>query len=218
MQRLPELIHLTTNATQYSVAMHLLPDFPITRPGRLSDHFREQQMTTFYEVVKYLESLPYDRLNDPRNYASVLTRGRGTFTARHAILVQLANEQQIAHLTLALCVYDLAGRQWTEVGSVLRRHGLDSLPEVCGCIRHEQGFYSLEETTMAKQGIVSAVEIAPLQIGNFKRRYHSNYLANWIALENMGSTWSVAALWAVRNECLEALARQWNSQRSSVSQ
>ncbi len=215
MQRPTKTKHLTNE--RYSVIMLLLPDFPITRPGRFSDYFIERHVASFHEVVRYLERLPYQRLNDPRDYELVLSEGGGTFTARHAILTQLANEQQVTGLALALCVYDLSGDHWTEVGNVLGQYGLHRLPEVCGCIKYRKQFYSLEDVTAAKSGVVSAVDIVPVQIGNFKRRYHSNYLANWATLENTGQSWSVAQLWSIRDQCLSALAQQWNHQRSSVS-
>jgi hypothetical protein len=59
--------------------------------------------------------------------------------------------------------------------------------------------------------IVSEIEIAPLQIGTFKKRYHRNYIENWLQIEKLNKYWSPDQIWSIREECIEAAEENWES-------
>ena len=187
-----------------------LPNFPINQPGRFSSYFIRQNIKTFAAAIGYLEEMTYQRWARPSELEEVLVRRGGTFTARHALLVQVAREQGVAELTLALGVYDFDRERWPKVDQILTESQLTALPEVCGCIKYQGQLYSLEESERAKQNVISEIEIAPAQIGNFKKRFHLNYLANWLQLEKLDRCRTAAQLWQIREKCLEAIAYHWN--------
>lgn len=194
-----------------------LPDFPLTHPGKLSQQLVQQNITSFRAAVAYLGELPYQRLASPRDFASVLAQRGGTFTARHALLAQLAREQGVSEVSLVLGVVNFNRERWPAVDQILNDTGLLALPEVRGCLKYRQQLLSTEEPSGFKQGVVSAIEIAPVQIGNFKRRYHLNYLRNWLQLEKLSPSWTLDQLWQVREKCLAAIARHWNQRRQPLA-
>ena len=197
--------------------MFHLPDFPLTHPGKLSHLLVARGVTSFHDAVEYLRKLPYCRLEDPRDLAVIITRSGGTFTARHALLVQLAREQGLTDLLLTLCVYEFNQEDGPEVGQVLRQYGLVTLPEMCGCLKYRQRLFTIAERGLCLQReVVSEVEIAPAQIGNFKKRYHHKYLENWLQLEKLDQHWSVEQVWRIREECLQAVERHCNQRRQPV--
>ena len=193
--------------------MAFLPDFPLTRSGKLSQLLVARQITTFHGAVDYVAGLPYRRLDNPRDLTILLTSSGGTFTARHALLVQLAREQGVTELMLTLCVYEL-DRYGPRVEQILRHYGLIGLPDMCGCLKYHGSLFTITEGSFCPQReVVSEIEIAPAQIGNFKRRYHQNYLENWLQLEGLDQSWSVEQVWRIREECLRAIERYWNGRR-----
>ena len=194
-----------------------LPAFPLTYPGKLSQLLMNQGITDFHGAWAYLRELSYQRMDNPRDLAAVMIRQGGTFTARHAFLAQVAREQRVTDVSLALCVYDF-NQDCAVVGETLRHYALPYLPEICACLRYRRQFFSLEEKTRGlNRDVVSEIEIAPAQIGNFKRRYHRNYLENWLSLEKLDLKWSVDQVWRIREECLRAVEQHWNSYRQPMA-
>lgn len=188
-----------------------LPNFSLAQSGKVSSLFIAHGATHYYDAVGYLKELPYRRLDNPRDLSSVFAQQGGTFTARHALLVQLAREQGVMDLSLTLCVYELNEEDCPEVSQTLRHYGLSTLPEICGCLKYRQQLYTLAEDNLClRREVVSEVEIAPAQIGNFKKRYHQNYLENWLQLEKLDQKWSVEEVWNIREECLHVLTSHWN--------
>ena len=177
-----------------------------------------QGITQYEEAIEYLRALPYRRIHNPRDLTTVLALQGGTFTARHALLVQLAREQGVLDVSLTLCVYELNKEVCPAVVPVLHRHGLSTLPEMCGCLKYRRKLFSIAENNLGLQcEIVSEVEIAPAQIGNFKKRYHQRYLENWLQLEKLDRSWSVERIWRVREECLTAIEKHWNGRRQPLA-
>ena len=197
--------------------MTSLPNFSLVRPGKLSLTLVNRGLDTFHKVAELLATLPYRRLDDPRNLSEVFVRAGSTFTARHALLVQIAREQRVTDLSLALCAYEF-DRYDPVVDQILRRHRLIGLPDMCGYIKYQNRLVSIVEGSFCpQQRVVSEMEIAPVQIGNFKRRYHQKYLENWLQLEGLDRIWSVEQVWKVREECLEAVERHWNGSRQPLA-
>ena len=185
--------------------MKSLPNFPIQAPGIVSSALRKREVTTFHEAIDYLASLPYGYSTEVYDL-KLLAESQCSFTARHAMLVQLAQEQRVSTIKLALCAYDLADCYGPWINPVLRRHQLPSLPEIDACLKYEEQVFTLETPDHCPhQEIISAIDIAPVQIGNFKRRYHRNYIEHWLQIEGLDQRWTVEQVWNIREECLQAI-------------
>ena len=64
---------------------------------------------------------------------------------------------------------------------------------------------------MPRTEIISEIEIAPLQIGSFKKRYHLNYIENWLQIEKMYKH-SVREIWQIREECMQVISEKCSRQ------
>ena len=193
------------------------PAFTFTRPGKLTQLFVNQGIVNFQAAWAYLAAMPYGRLSNPRDLTAVFVQQCGTFTARHALLAQVAREQGITDLALVLCVYDF-DRDYPLVDRVLSQYGLPYLPEMSGCLKYRRQLISIEgQGNSVRRDVVSQIEIAPAQIGNFKHRYHKNYLENWLLLEKLDRKWSIDQVWRIREECLRAVEQDWNNHRQSMA-
>ncbi len=203
--------------TQTNLAMKHLPDFPLVRTAKLSQLFMDRKITHFSDAVAYLRTLPYRRTSVSRDLTSVITDSGGSFTARNALLVQLSREQGFKDVSLSLCTHEF-DRNCPEVGAILDEQGLASLPEAQACVQYQGQMFTVADRSLCLEAeVLSEIEIAPAQISTFKRRYHQNYLSNWIQLERLDQLWSVETLWGVRSRCLDQVAQQWNRCLRSVS-
>ena len=196
--------------------MKSLPNFPIQASGTVSSALRKRGITTFCEAMNYLARLPYGcsaKVHDLK----LLIESQCSFTARHALLVQVAQEQQVSGITLVLCAYNLADC-YSWINPILRHHQLPSLPEIDACLQYEDQILTLETPDHCpNQEIISAIEIAPVQIGNFKRRYHQNYIEHWLQIEGLDHRWTVAQVWDIREECLQAIEQRITQEAHSSS-
>ncbi len=198
-------------------AMKHLPDFPLVRPAKLSQLFANYNITCFSGAVAYLRKLPYRRTSESRDLASVITESGGSFTARNALLVQLSREQGRKDLSLSLCTHEF-DRSCPGVCDILNEKKLESLPDAQGCVQYQGQMFTMADHSLCLETeVLTEIEIAPAQIGTFKRRYHQNYLNNWIQLERFSQVWSVGELWEIRSQCLQQVAQQWNRCLRSVS-
>ena len=197
--------------------MKHLPDFPLVRTAKLSQLFVDREITQFSEAMAYLRTLPYCRTSASCDLSSVITDSGGSFTARNALLVQLSREQGFQGLSLSLCTHAF-DQNCPEVSAILDEQGLAGLPEAQACIQYQDQMFTVADRSLCLEVEVwSAIEIAPVQISTFKRRYHQNYLNNWMQLEQLDQLWSVETLWGVRSRCLEQVALHWNRGLRSAS-
>ncbi len=189
-----------------------LINIKIQPKGKISLLCLEKGLTYLHDVITYLKDLPYGRTSDKRNLALVFAEGRGTCTAKHALLVQLAFENGMKGFELALCTYNMTGNSHPETQAVLNSYGLTVIPEARCFIKYHQSIYNLVGRHNAfRPEIISEIEIAPLQISSFKKRYHRNYIESWLQIERLHKHWSADQIWSIREECIEAAEENWES-------
>jgi len=184
----------------------------IQAKGKLSQLCLEQGIEDLQGVVDHLRSLPYGRTSEKRNLALVMEEGRGTCSAKHAFLAQLAFENGVRGLHLALCTYNITESTHHEAKAILKHYGLKAIPEARCFIRYKNNIYNLVGRQLPKQPeIMSDIEIAPIQVASFKKRYHKNYIENWLRIERIHKRWSPEQIWSIREECIEAAEENWES-------
>ncbi len=161
---------------------------------------------------QHLCELPYARNRYPDDPLAVLTEQRGTCSTKHALLRRLAIEQGI-NLVLVLGIYEMNERNTPGVGSVLREHGLKSIPEAHCYVR--VGDKRIDVTRQRARGDVEPIshflheeEIDPSQITIYKIGIHKSYLHQWITITPSLGGLTLSDIWAIREECIAALSRR----------
>lgn len=183
----------------------LLVNFRIQPHGRISQLCLNQGMSHLEDVITHLRKLPYGRNSDKRDLALVLLEEKGTCSAKHALLAQLAAENGVGEIKLALCTYNLSAVTHPEAATVLERYGLPGIPEARCFIKYRGGIYNIcGHRSPNNPEVVSEIEIAPMQTATFKRRYHRNYIENWLQIEKLNRKWRTEDIWQVREACIEA--------------
>jgi hypothetical protein len=187
-----------------------LPAVPLQPGGQTAADFVARSITDFRAAGRYLHHLPYGRNADRSDFRLVLPEGRGTCSTKHALLAELAGEQDLP-VVLALGIYEMHERNTPGVGIVLDRYGLQYLPEAHCYLRCEETRIDITrsgtEPTEPIDRFLYEEAIIPAQIGDYKVQLHQQFLRNWIVDKDLGGSRSFTEVWKIREECILALAQ-----------
>jgi hypothetical protein len=193
--------------------MHSWPALPnvLLQPiGQIAADFITRGITDFRAAGRCLHHLPYGRNTDRSDFRLVLPEGRGTCSTKHALLAELAREQDLP-VVLTLGIYEMNERNTPGVGIVLDRYGLQYIPEAHCYLRYEGVRIDITrsgaEPTDPIDRFLSEEAIVPAQIGDYKVQLHHRFLRSWLANTDMVGSRSFAEIWKIREESIVALAQ-----------
>lgn len=184
-----------------------LPDFPLDFATETGARFADKGARDFRSAARYVMVLSYGRNTDRSDYRLVLEEGRGTCSTKHALLAALAREHG-SPVELRLGIYEMTGRNTPNVGPVLRRYGLDLVPEAHCYLAHRGTRVDLTRTGNGGepiQALLHEEEIEPSQIGAYKVERHRDFVRDWATARGLDPE----TVWQAREECIGALSAGW---------
>jgi hypothetical protein len=184
----------------------LLPH-PLKEPGEITSAFARAGVYDYRAAARHVSRLAYGRNSDTSDAMVVLSEQRGTCSTKHALLHRLAFEQQL-YVQLVLGIFEMSGTNTPGVESVLKKHGLGSLPEA-HCYLRASG--RRVDATRDFDGELSfhflhEEEISAEQIGLYKTSVHRQFLSRWLAQGGASRGSSLDEIWKIREECICALS------------
>ena len=185
-------------------------NFTIQAKGPLSDAFRGTGAGTFSLACGFVRRIPYRRNREKGNLLAIFHEQCGTCSSKHAALRQLAIENSFDELELMIGVYRMNGLNTPKVSRVLKRHGIDHIPEAHGYLKYFGAI--IDCTTLHSKGgdfkndLLEEVTIEPVQAADFKTAWHKNYLQNWL-VQNAALSFGLRKLWQLREACIESLRK-----------
>lgn len=181
-----------------------LPDVTLGVEGELGTSFVDAGSHDYRAAARHVRDLPYGRNTDRSDYRLVLPEGRGTCSTKHALLAALASEHD-APVGLRLGIYLMNGRNTPGVGPVLRRHGMEELPEAHCYLVHRGRRVDLTTADVNPVGIFLHEEtIEPDGIGAYKLGRHLAFLRSWAEERGLDPD----RVWRAREDCIAALSRR----------
>ncbi|HJQ28407.1 MAG TPA: hypothetical protein VJ827_03650 [Rubrobacter sp.] len=162
-------------------------------------------MRDFHAAARYVRRLPYGRNSDRSDYEVVLAERRDTYSTKHALLAALAREHD-RPVELLLGVYVLNGENTPGVGQILRRHGLDGIPQAHCYL----AFYGARvdmtraESTAPVEDFLHGGTIEPEGIGAYRVDTHRRFVREWALQRNL----LFEQVWRIRVECILALSQR----------
>ena len=190
-------------------AWETLPDVLLHPAGPVTAEVVACGIRDFRAAGRYLHHLPYGRNTARANFRLVLSERRGTCSTKHALLAELAREQDIP-IALTLGIYQMHERNTPGVGVILSHYNLPFLPEAHCYLTYEE-----DRIDITRSGVEAAEPIAnflyeetilPAQIGEYKVDLHKRFLRCWLA-ENATNGYSFDELWNIREECIAILTQ-----------
>ena len=187
-----------------------LPEILLGPVGPITADLIARGISDFRAAGRYLHHLPYGRNSDRSDFRLVLPEGRGTCSTKHALLAELAREQNLP-IVLTLGIYEMHERNTPGVGVVLDKYGLPSLPEAHCYLRYEGTRIDITrsgaEPTEPIDRFLSEEAIIPAQIGDYKVEFHQKFIHSWMVNTDVAGNRSFAEVWKIREECIAALAQ-----------
>ncbi|WP_068590891.1 hypothetical protein [Cochleicola gelatinilyticus] len=185
-------------------------DGKLTSEKPLTQLFHSLKIRHWKAAISHVQKLPYGRNSNRENISLVLTEQQGTCSSKHALLKQLADENNIPNVQLVLALYRMTEANTPGIAPILSQHALSHLPEA-HCYLKIGGVVvdiTSEETNFKKlqKDLISELLIAPYQVSAFKIDYHQSYLHTWLASEAT-HPYSFKELWAIRELCIQQLTR-----------
>ncbi len=176
--------------------------------GPLSMAFRQRGLITFDEACAAVKSLEYRRNSTKDDPLIVLKESCGTCSSKHQLIKRLAEENLMVNSRLILCMFKMSASNTRKIGSVLKKHGLEYIPEahtyisVDGQIKDLTFPGDLELTYL--NDVLFEEEISADQILYYKEATHKAFLKEWGEKEEIELTFE--ELWRIREECIEFLS------------
>ena len=180
-------------------------NLPIQADKPFSNNVKHIGITTFDALLSYIKNLPYGRNSNRRDYSLVLKERKGTCSTKHALLAQIALENDFTDIKLCLGIYKMTAKNTPGVEKILNEYQLDYIPEahcylkfknqIIDCTRNVLSDTSFEESIMLEE------IISPEQIGTYKVNKHQAFIKDWLLDQN--SPYSFGSLWKIREICIQ---------------
>jgi hypothetical protein len=183
-------------------------DFKIEPLGAVSGEFIARGIRTFSSACDHVRTIPYGRNDDKTDILCVLGDNRGTCSTKHALLKELAIENNQHEAKLMVGIVRMSGENTPDVSDVLGRYKLPYIPEAHTYLKFRGKIIDCTKPSFPRDGsgkeILAETEIQPVQTGDYKLKYHRDYLLNWLREENVG--YSPDEIWDIRELCIAALS------------
>lgn len=188
--------------------MQSCPNFNIKSLGIISGQFLKLGLHDFQSAALFIKNLPYKRNTDKLNCVCVFNDSGGTCSTKHALLKNLALENNFSDLQLMLGIFKMNSTNTPKISKVLGTYNLKEMPEAHNYLKFENEIIDCTRKNSSAadfiNDLIEEVEIQPSQITNFKIQYHQKFLANYLQ-ENSQIPYSIDEFWKIREECIAAL-------------
>lgn len=176
----------------------------------LTRFFKSKGVTHWDEAIAYVQKLPYGRNSNREDLSLVLTEQKGSCSSKHALLKQLATENNISGIILVLALYRMTEANTPGIAPLLTEHALRYIPEAHCYLKIDgivmDGTSEAADFKMLQKDIFSEIAIEPYQVASYKVNYHQLYLKEWIASQTT-FPYSFSELWDIRESCIQKLTR-----------
>ena len=113
------------------------PDFIILSDQKISKAFLKIKVNNFFEACLHVGAWPYFRNKDKSNLLAMFNEQCGTCSTKHALLKELANENNFNDLQLMLGIFKMNERNTPKTEGILKNYHLDHIPEAHCYLRYK---------------------------------------------------------------------------------
>lgn len=167
-----------------------------------------KDITTWQEVIKYIQELSYGRNSHRADLSLVISEGKGTCSTKHALLKTIAEENNIAGVQLILGMYKMTEENTPGIGLNISKSGLSYIPEAHCYLKIDgkRKDYTNSSSNIEKieTAILSETEITPNQVSEWKVDFHKKFIKAWRISE--GIKMDFETIWLIREQCITSLS------------
>lgn len=188
--------------------MHNIPNFKITPHGKISQKFMILGYNDFQAASLFIKNLPYKRNTEKSNILCVLTDFGGTCSTKHALLKNLATENNFTELRLMLGIFKMNSTNTPKISAVLAKYKIEEVPEAHNYLKYKNEITDCNRKNSSPEDFIHDLlveaEINPSEITDFKIQYHRNFLSHYLQKKPQ-IPYSIEEFWNIREECILAL-------------
>ena len=174
----------------------------------LTQQIQNLGIDSWGDLLIYVKKIPYGRNTNREDLSLVLKENKGTCSSKHAFLKEIANQNNIPNIKLLIGIYKM-NESNTKIGTLLTNNNIDFIPEAhCYLkINGERFDFTTRSSNFAKieNDLLEEIEIEPYQVGEFKIKFHENFIKKWLSESN--ATISFEQLWTFREQCITYLSQ-----------
>jgi hypothetical protein len=184
-------------------------NFAITPSGTVSKEFLSLGIPDFSSACQYVTQLPYRRNKDKTDNHTVFIDQCGTCSTKHALLKNLAVENNQSAVKLMLAIFKMNAQNTPSIENILTEYKLPYIPEAHNYILIDKEVFDCTKPGFSVinffSDIIHQTEISPGQITDFKVEHHKKFIRNWLK-ENTDIKITPEKIWAIREACIERLS------------
>ena len=182
------------------------PDFEIKSTGRISKGFVDRNVSTFKQATLFVRKLPYGRNADKNDLTSVFADNCGTCSTKHALLKQLADENDFKELKLKVGLFKMNEKNTPKISTTLKLNNLEYIPEAHCYLKYNDFIFDYTKLNSKPSDfiddLIEEIEISPDQITDYKVKYHKNYLVTWLDKKEQINL-TLNDIWKIREQCIQ---------------
>jgi hypothetical protein len=179
----------------------------LTSKEELTQRLLELGITNWDDTLIHVRNIPYGRNSNREDLSLVLKENKGSCSSKHAFLKEITIQNNIPNVQLIIGIYKM-NESNTKIGTILSENAIDYIPEA-HCYLNING-ERLDYTTGSssfekiKNDLLEEIEIEPYQVGEFKIKYHQDFVKKWLI--DTKPSFSFHEIWAIREKCIAYLS------------
>lgn len=181
-------------------------DFILNSEKSVSKKFQELEINSFSEAMIFIKKLPYGRNSNRENFLLVLDEMKGTCSSKHALLKELAIENQKDEVKLMLGIFRMSEKNIPKIKNTLNQFNLDYILEAHNYLKIRNQIFDCTTSNSFELNFVNdlilEIEIEPYQVVDYKVEFHKNILNDWIESQ----PFSLEEIWKIREQCISDLS------------
>ena len=187
----------------------MLPNFKLTLEGIISQKFLEKNIFDFHGACEYVKSLPKGRNSSNTDFVKLLEEQKGTCATKHALLNQLALENNQNEIELMFGIYLISSETHTHLTNFFLDKKYAHFPETHCYLRYKGIRYDYSSQNFPinqfESTIVREQRIDPNQVGEWKTKIHQDYLIRWLKRNPLVNS-SIENIWQDREKIQKLLS------------
>ncbi|WP_417431496.1 hypothetical protein [Halpernia sp.] len=180
-------------------------NFKITSKEIISSYFKNKNIFDFAQASNFIQNLPYKRNHDKTNKLCVLNDCGGTCSTKHALLKELAIENNFEELKLMLGIFNMNFQNTPKISKILTKYNLIEIPEAHNYFKIGENYLDFTRENSKPEDFLAdlkkEIEIQTYQITDFKLAFHKDYLKKYL-IENPQIIYNLENFWIIREESI----------------
>ncbi len=186
----------------------MIPNFKLNAERPFSKKLIDLGILDFNSACEYVKNIPIGRNTSFNNFTLIIDENKGTCSTKHALLNELAEENNQNDIELMFGIYLISPETHPLLTNLFKDKGLTNLPESHCFFRHKGKRYDFTSQNnflnLIETKIVREQRIDPTQVGEWKEKIHQDYLMRWVK-RNSELKISLDEIWKIREKCQQLL-------------